>query len=74
MFSSVPEGCGGYFKAEAGNVTSPGYPTGHNYTDDTECVWKIETAAGRQIDISFSDVRAHETNSANFIKVCEIFY
>ena len=55
-------------------MTSPEYPTGHNYTDDTECVWKIETTAGRQINISFSDVRAHETNSANFIKVCEIFY
>ena len=61
-------------KAEAGNVTSPGYPTGHNYTDDTECVWKIETTAYRKVKISFSDVHAHETGTVNYIKVCLIFY
>ena len=71
---SVPKGCGGYFKAEMGSLTSPGYPTGHNYTDDTECVWKIETTAYRKVNISFSEVQAHETGTANYIRVCLIFY
>ena len=55
-------------------MTSPAYPTGHNYTDDTECVWKIETTAYRKVNISFSDVLAHETGTANYIKVPLIIY
>ena len=70
MSRSVPDGCIGYIKAEAGSVTSPGYPAGHNYTEDTECVWKLETTAGRQLNLSFSDVQANEPQgTANYIKV-----
>ena len=61
---SVPSGCTGYFTGPSGHLTSPGYPGGYIYTEETECMWKIERPSYYQLHLSFDDVHTNGTASS----------
>ena len=63
-FISVPDGCTGVFVGAAENLTSPGYPHGITYDEDTECVWKMSTTVtNNKVSLMFKDLHA-DTNSS----------
>jgi hypothetical protein len=51
-------------------MTTPGYPNGLIYNNDVdmECVWKLVTATGQKLTLSFPVVLKHN-NTSDFIKV-----
>ncbi|XP_070174369.1 scavenger receptor cysteine-rich domain-containing protein DMBT1-like [Littorina saxatilis] len=66
----VPDGCFGFYKSGTGTLRSPGYPAGHKFTEDTVCAWKIEVASGRKLNLSFSDIDAHnQVGRSSYIQV-----
>ncbi|XP_070174236.1 cubilin-like [Littorina saxatilis] len=71
----VPDGCVGYYMSVTGSLTSPGYPAGHNFTEDTVCAWFIQTASGRTLNMSFPDIDAHnQSDSSSYLQVSDRTY
>ncbi|XP_076823169.1 tumor necrosis factor-inducible gene 6 protein-like [Clavelina lepadiformis] len=60
MLGTYGQDCGGNLVAPTGirRFNSPGYP--NNYTDNTDCEWRIRTGRNAQIVIKFEDFETEE--------------
>ncbi|BHF63145.1 Bone morphoproteintic protein 1 [Sparganum proliferum] len=66
-----PVACGGYLRADKGNITSPANLI--TYSPNNKCIWRIEVSAGFSVQLSFDSFQFEEQSdcSSNYVEILD---
>ena len=68
--------CGGTIQANAGTITSPGYP--NNYPANTNCSWLVVVATGRTVSVQFDapfNIQGNQGScGGDYVQVTRFYY
>nr|VZI15896.1 unnamed protein product [Spirometra erinaceieuropaei] len=69
--SCQPAACGGYMRANKGDITSPVDIS--NYPPNSKCVWEIEVSAGFSVLLTFENFELEEQSdcSSNYVEILD---